>query len=59
MTYDEFANERRFDNDNIIRLDCMVHENLKKGYVMEERFEDQLRRVDRAGKIALDLINRI
>ena len=59
MTYDEFANERRFDNDNIIRLDCMVHENLKKGYMMEERFEDQLRRVDRAGALALNIINSI
>ena len=59
MTREEFLNEQRFDNNKVIRLDSMVRENLKKGYAMEERFEDQLKRVDRAGAMAFDIINSI
>ena len=59
MTHEEFLNERRFDNDHIFGLDTLVRENLKKGYAMEERFEEQLRRVDQAGAEASDIINNI
>lgn len=59
MTHGEFHNERRRDNDSPIRLDTLVRENLKRGYAVEERFEEQLRRVDRAGMLAADIINQI
>ena len=59
MTHEEFLNERRFDNDHIFGLDTLVRENLKKGYVMEERFEEQLHRIDQAGAEAFALINNI
>ena len=59
MTHEEFLNERRFDNDHAFSLDTLVRENLKKGYAMEERFEEQLRRVDQAGAEASDIINNI
>ena len=59
MTHEEFLNERRFDNDHVFSLDTLIRENLKKGYAMEERFEEQLRRVDQAGAKAFALINNI
>ena len=59
MTREEFLNERRFDNDLAFGLDTLVRENLKKGYVMEERFEEQLHRIDQAGAEAFALINNI
>ena len=59
MTHEEFLNERRFDNDHVFSLDTLIRENLKKGYATEERFEEQLRRVDQAGAKAFALINNI
>ena len=59
MTHEEFLNERRFDNDHVFSLDTLIRENLKKGYAMEERFEEQLRRVDQAGAEAFAIINNI
>ena len=59
MTHEEFLNERRFDNDHVFSLDTLIRENLKKGYATEERFEEQLRRVDQAGAKAFDIINNI
>lgn len=59
MTREEFFNERRFDNDYAFGLDTLIRENLKKGYVMEERFEEQLHRIDQAGAEAFALISNI
>ena len=59
MPREEFLNERRFDNDRAFGLDTLVHENLKKGYAMDERFEEQLRRIDQAGAEAFAIISDI
>ena len=59
MTREEFLNERRFDNNRTFGLDTLLHENLKKGYAMEERFEEQLHRIDQAGAEAFAIISDI
>ena len=47
------------EKDHLICLDRIVNENLAKGYAMDVRFEDRIRRVDELGKRALDIISAI
>ena len=43
----------------ILKTDKIIRENLRCGYQMEVRFEDQIRRVDEMGKRAFDIISAI